>query len=177
MGGNRFERLTPRQRECLRLVRDLQSTKQIAATLGIRPGTVNGYLDDAVAVLGAQDRRNAALEFANYERLDPEKFGGDSNRFEHDSSGDPTFGAGRVGQAATQNRVQEERVPFEVIPERSVPRQSQLPWSQGGSRNELTLSQRAFWVIAIALAIMMVFGSFIAAFEGISRIGWASHTE
>lgn len=174
MGGNRFERLTPRQRECLRLVRELQSTKQIAATLGIRPGTVNGYLDEAVAVLGASDRRSAALEFHAYEQSSPGKLGGESIRFEPNNPIGPRSEPGSDALTSAPNRVQETRVEFEVIPERQAIRPSPLPWSQGGNRNDLTLAQRGFWVIAIALAIIVAFGSFVAAFEAIGRIGWTA---
>jgi len=177
MRDNRFERLTPRQRDCLRLVRELQSTKQIATMLGIRPGTVNGYLDEAVTILGAADRRSAALEFGRHEGPRPERIGGDSIRFEYYGLIDPTHSVGSIGQAAAVNVVQDERVRFEATQEQLASRRLQLPWSEGGNRNELTLTQRAFWGVIIALAIIIAFGSFVAAVEGIARIGRVTYRQ
>jgi DNA-binding CsgD family transcriptional regulator len=59
--------LSPRQAECLRRVRALQSTDEIARDLKISPGTVNGYIRDAIAALGARDRRHAALIYEEAE--------------------------------------------------------------------------------------------------------------
>lgn len=53
--------LSTRQRECLRLVWSRRATsKEIAAELGIGKGTVDKYIADAVELLGARDRRQAA---------------------------------------------------------------------------------------------------------------------
>lgn len=62
--------LSPRQAECLRRVRALQSTGEIARDLNISTGTVNGYIKDAIVTLGARDRRHAALIFAEMDDAD-----------------------------------------------------------------------------------------------------------
>lgn len=54
------ESLTPRQVECLRLVWERRTSKEIAAELGLSKGTVDTYIFEAVAVLGARNRREAA---------------------------------------------------------------------------------------------------------------------
>ncbi|WP_404373725.1 helix-turn-helix transcriptional regulator [Sphingomonas sp. MMS24-J45] len=64
--------LSPRQAECLRRVRALQSTDEIARDLQISTGTVNGYIREAVVALGARDRRHAALIFESVESPDVE---------------------------------------------------------------------------------------------------------
>ncbi len=62
-----LERLTPRERDCLRLVaRHLQS-KEIARRLNISEHTVDGYLREACRRLGASNRREAARRFADHE--------------------------------------------------------------------------------------------------------------
>ncbi|WHO39406.1 helix-turn-helix transcriptional regulator [Sphingobium sp. AP49] len=61
-----FDRLTPRECECLLMVRDLKSSEDIARALDIRPGTVNTYIRDAVTKIGARDRRHAALLYADH---------------------------------------------------------------------------------------------------------------
>lgn len=70
MPGSNRPPLSPRQAECLRRVRALQSTDEIARDLDISAGTVNGYVREAVAILGARDRRHAALLFAEMDQAD-----------------------------------------------------------------------------------------------------------
>ena len=62
-----FASLTPRERDCLRGVRALQGSGEIARDLGIAAGTVDTYLGTAKVKLGARDRKHAALLFAEYE--------------------------------------------------------------------------------------------------------------
>lgn len=172
----RFERLTPRQRECLRLVRDLQSTKQIAITLGIKPATVNGYLDDAVALLGARDRRAAALAFADFEKSSPENIRGESIRFELNIRPDPSSALGNEEPLTSASPMREDRVEFDPRVSGPTSRRSSRPWSVGGMRNDLTMTERLLWCLAIATAMLVAFGSLVGTFEAISRIGWAMHS-
>ncbi|MEG8023357.1 LuxR C-terminal-related transcriptional regulator [Sphingomonas aurantiaca] len=67
----RIDRLSNRHRDVLRGVAALRKTKQIAADLGIAPGTVDGYIAEAVRILGATDRGDAARMLARHERADP----------------------------------------------------------------------------------------------------------
>ena len=53
------EQLTPRERECLRLVSGHLSSKEIARQLAISQHTVDGHLDEARRKLGAATRRDA----------------------------------------------------------------------------------------------------------------------
>lgn len=64
-----FTTLTPRERECLRGVRALLGSGQIARQLGIATGTVDAYLATAKVKLGARDRKHAALLFAEHESI------------------------------------------------------------------------------------------------------------
>ena len=57
---DRLQRLTPRQKDCLRLVaRGLQS-KSIARELGISPLRVDKHISDSRKILGVSDRAEAA---------------------------------------------------------------------------------------------------------------------
>lgn len=58
--SSRFDQLTPRQVECLRLTYERKTSKEIAVLLGISGGTVDGYIAEAVRVLRARNRRDAA---------------------------------------------------------------------------------------------------------------------
>jgi DNA-binding CsgD family transcriptional regulator len=71
MASPPFARLSPRQRDCLRLVADLKDSQQIGYELGISPRTVDGYLRDAVALLGAHNRRHAASLLREHEATRP----------------------------------------------------------------------------------------------------------
>ena len=70
LGGDdtRFERLSPCQRQCLRLVYDRKKSGQIATALGLSVGTIHGYCNDAVRTLGARDRIDAAEQFVAWEK-------------------------------------------------------------------------------------------------------------
>jgi len=53
-------RLTPQERECLRLVAQQRSSKEIASELGISKASVDTYCNRARAKLGVASRRDAA---------------------------------------------------------------------------------------------------------------------
>ena len=62
-----FDGLTPRERECLRLVAQHHRSKEIARLLNISKSTVDKHIDSARDRLGAPDRRTAALALAAHE--------------------------------------------------------------------------------------------------------------
>jgi DNA-binding CsgD family transcriptional regulator len=68
MTERRTELLTPRERECLRLVDQHLSSKQIARELGMSKTSVDTYCDRARRKLGVTDRYTAARMVAADER-------------------------------------------------------------------------------------------------------------
>jgi DNA-binding CsgD family transcriptional regulator len=62
-----LELLTARERECLRLVHAHHNSKQIARTLGIKPGTVDKHCENAARKLAVENRVAAALVLAAVE--------------------------------------------------------------------------------------------------------------
>lgn len=62
-----FDALTPRERECLRLVARHHQSKEIARLLNITKSTVDKHIDSAKARIGAANRRAAALALLAYE--------------------------------------------------------------------------------------------------------------
>ncbi|WP_271067828.1 helix-turn-helix transcriptional regulator [Caulobacter sp. NIBR1757] len=62
-----FEFLTPRERECLRLVARHHQSKEIARLLNISKSTVDKHIDRARERIGATDRRAAALALVAHE--------------------------------------------------------------------------------------------------------------
>ena len=64
--AERVARLTPGQLDCLRLVDQLLSSKEIAAELKISPHTVDQRIRQALATLGVERRAQAARIVAQY---------------------------------------------------------------------------------------------------------------
>src|SRR3954447_19120056 len=62
----RVDRLTPGQLDCLRLVDQLLSSKEIATELQISPHTVDQRIRQALATLGVERRAQAARTVAQY---------------------------------------------------------------------------------------------------------------
>ena len=119
--------LSPRQRDCLRLVWERQATsKEIARDLGISKHTVDGYIAEAVELLGARDRRDAAaIAFGHLPRT---------------ASGDDRLG----GAAADSDGAS--------MPASTNPPALPLPWrSRHRPHNSLTLAQTIGWIAIIAV--------------------------
>lgn len=72
MGGNQLGESAPNlpegQKICLRLVARGMSSKEIAQKTGLAPLTVDTYLKQAMARLGASNRREAARKLLEYEQ-------------------------------------------------------------------------------------------------------------
>lgn len=65
----RWERLTDKQRECLDLLLERKTSKQIARLLGIAKPTVDQRLTAARNILGARDRDETALAYGRLKHL------------------------------------------------------------------------------------------------------------
>jgi DNA-binding CsgD family transcriptional regulator len=66
-----FEKLTPREREILRLIAAHLQSKEIARALGLSPKTVEMHVLSARRRLSGMSRRDAALAFVAWEAEDP----------------------------------------------------------------------------------------------------------
>src|SRR3954469_23148432 len=64
-------RLTPRERECLRLVAQHMHSKEIGRALDLSPFTVDKYIESACERLGVRSRREAARMFIEQSSDDP----------------------------------------------------------------------------------------------------------
>lgn len=130
--------LTPRERECLRLVYERRTTKEIARDLALSPGTVFRYIKDAQTKLDAPNRRVAAEMVHHFEAVGrpPMEMGGSGDWVE--PSGEPAPSEGHS-----------------LLPETT----SWLPIRKRGSQhNDLSPSTRIAWVFAIAFALAIGFG-------------------
>ncbi|UAL10763.1 helix-turn-helix domain-containing protein [Caulobacter segnis] len=66
-----FDKLTPREREILRLIAAHLQSKEIARALGLSPKTVEMHVLSARRRLSGMSRRDAALAFVAWEGEDP----------------------------------------------------------------------------------------------------------
>lgn len=182
----RFDRLSKRHRECLRGVRALKGSKEIAASLGIEKSTVDGYLTEAVRILGARNRRDAALMLGDHEAeriavgdpmpLDPgeivfemgkpapSKMGGDSARLAAapaDLPPAPSPDDTLVRQpGATGEQPSAARAPG-----------IRLPFRRKGQRgNDLSVGDRLIWIQAIVLGIAVGFGMLMSGLQALTSL-------
>jgi len=68
---DRISKLSDTQKKCLRLAAEGRSSKEIAPVIGLSYNTVNMYLSRAASTLGAENRRQAARIFSDFERQPP----------------------------------------------------------------------------------------------------------
>lgn len=166
MDQSAFSRLSKRQVECLRSVLELKGSKEIAAELGIAKATVDSYLAEAVAILGARDRKTAARMFGEYERGCPDLIGGDSVRVDAGTPNAPIaesvsegarLGAGAGGEATL----------LSAPPDRSwTP-----PYRKGGSlRNPLTTFQRTLWIVIGAVLLAVLLAATVNIIDALGRL-------
>ena len=167
MGGvmdpTRIPQLSKRHRECLRLVRDLGGSKEIAIQLGITKNTVDSYLREAVAILGASNRRQAALGFATYEAAQPpHQITGDSTRVDAEPQTSALF-----SQAV--NAVVDAPVGFAGVTP-SADWRPPLPFREKGSQyNDLTTGQRLIWILVGALVSALLLAATINIADALIR--------
>jgi DNA-binding CsgD family transcriptional regulator len=175
MNADRINRLTDKQRECLRLVYRHMETKEIARVLGLSPDGVTQRIKTAMKTLGVDRRRDAARILAEAEGLGsypphvhpprdiapaPEPV-----MFAPSIEGERQYGATSVGA------MREEQAAFEAAPSlRSRGLQLPLP-IRGGRPNDLNSWHRLGWILAVMLMIAFMFGVFLAGLEALSRLG------
>lgn len=149
---SRIERLSPRMRQCLARVYARRTTKEIAGDLGLSPGTVDGYIAEAVRLLGARNRVDAAERLHAAEadvgndapcNLDPRSAGV--------SVAPP---AAPVGEdSATAGR----RLPLPIR-------------TQGVPGNDLSIVQRIGWILVLAIGIAVGIGGVANALRLVSDV-------
>ena len=167
----RVARLSAGQLDCLRLVNEHLSSKEIAVELGISPHTVDQRIRGALHILGVERRAQAARIVAQY--------CGPYQRLIHQSSyiepdgleGHPDDAvrhqirhADRAGEVEGAGfRTEQRAVTF-------VP-SLQLPFAtRSNPRNEMSVGQRLFWIAAIAIGSAFSAGMYLAGLESLARL-------
>ncbi len=169
--AERIGKLSSGQLDCLLLVDQLLSSKEIAAELRISPHTVDQRIRHALATLGVERRAQAARIVARHK--------GPYQRLIHQSpyipaspqSGQPEAAvshqirhADRAGRAGGAGFLTEQR-PASIWPS------LQLPFStRSNPRNEMSVGLRLFWIVAIAIGAAFSAGMYLAGLESLSRL-------
>ena len=170
--ADRVAKLTEGQLDCLRLVDEHLSSKEIAVELGISPHTVDQRIRQALHVLGVPRRQQAARIVSHhcepYQRLihqppyieaarpTGDERGAISNQIRH---------AGRAGKAPGSPG-------FKTEQKRELSWSSlQLPFAtRSHPRNEMSVGLRLLWILMIAAGAAFSAGMYLAGLESLSRL-------
>lgn len=169
--AGRVARLSAAQLDCLRLVDQHLSSKEIAAELHISPHTVDQRIRGALHILGVERRTQAARLVAHhcgpYQRLihqppyvEPDRStvqpaGTVSNQIRH---------ADRAGGAGAAGFITEQR-PTSFRPS------LQMPFAtRSNPRNEMSVGQRLLWIVLISTGAAFSAGMYLAGLESLARL-------
>jgi DNA-binding CsgD family transcriptional regulator len=169
--AERVARLTPGQIDCLRLVDQLLSSKEIAAELKISPHTVDQRIRQALGILGVSRRNQAARLVSQYsgpyQRLihQPPYIPADEQSGQPDAAvSNQIRHAGRAGESGGAGFLTEQRPA-------SFRSSLQPPFAtRSNPRNEMSVGQRLFWIAAIAIGAAFSAGMYLAGLESLSRL-------
>jgi DNA-binding CsgD family transcriptional regulator len=169
--AQRVARLTPGQLDCLRLVDQHLSSKEIAAELGISPHTVDQRVRQALQILGVERRTQAARLVAQYsgpyQRLihqPPYIEPAAPNGHPEAAVGHQIRHADRAGGAGGSGFLTEQR-PASFWPSLQPPFAT-----RSNPRNEMSVGQRLFWIVAIAIGAAFSAGMYLAGLESLARL-------
>jgi len=169
--AQRVAKLTPGQLDCLMLVDQHLSSKEIAAELNISPHTVDQRIRGALHTLGVSRRQQAARIVARhkgpYQRLihqtphvaipasDPQPAGAVSHQIRH---------ADRAGEAGGPSFKTEQRAGASWS---SLP----LPFAtRSHPRNEMSVALRLLWIVVISTGAAFSAGMYLAGLESLARL-------
>jgi DNA-binding CsgD family transcriptional regulator len=167
----RVARLSAGQLDCLRLVDQHLSSKEIAAELNISPHTVDQRIRGALQILGVERRTQAARIVARqsgpYQRLihQPPYVEPDARTRQPVGAVSPQIRhADRVGGVGTSGFITEQR-PGQFRPFLQPPFAT-----RSNPRNEMSVGQRLLWIILIATGAAFSAGMYLAGLESLARL-------
>ena len=176
-GPSSVSRLTSGQLDCLRLVDQHLSSKEIAIELGISSHTVDQRIRGALHILGVERRSQAARlvaqELGPYQRLihQSSHIEASPNSDQFDAAvGFQIRHADRAGEASGSGFNTEQKPGFNwsSLP---LPFATTLPFAtRSHPRNELSVGQRLLWIVLIAIGATFAAGMYLAGLESLSRM-------
>ena len=169
--AQQIARLSPGQLDCLRLVDQHLSSKEIAAELHISPHTVDQRIRRPSQILGVERRTQAARIVAQYsgpyQRLihqSPYIPAGDQTGHPEAAVSHQIRHADRAGEAGGAGFLTEQR-PASFWPSLQPPFAT-----RSNPRNEMSVGQRLFWIAAIAIGAAFSAGMYLAGLESLARL-------
>ena len=164
-------RLSPGQLDCLKLVNEHLSSKEIAAELKISPHTVDQRIRQALRILGVDRRQHAARIVSHYsepyQRLihqPPHIEGEAAPGHPADAVGFQIRHADRAGEASNLGFKTEQRP-------RSSWSSLPLPFAtRSQPRNEMSVGFRLVWIVLIAMGATFSAGMYLAGLESLARM-------
>jgi len=167
----RVGRLSTGQLDCLLLVDQHLSSKEIAAELHISPHTVDQRIRQALAILGVERRTQAARIVAQakgpYQRLIHQSSyipAGEQTGHPQAAVSHQIRHADRAGEAGGAGFLTEQR-PASFWPSLQPPFAT-----RSNPRNEMSVGQRLFWIAAIAIGTAFSAGMYLAGLESLARL-------
>ena len=169
--AQRVARLTAGQLDCLRLVDQHLSSKEIASELRISPHTVDQRIRQALGILGVERRTQAARIVAQFKEP--------YQRLIHQSPYIETAPQPAQPEAAVSHQIRHADRAGEVGGAGFLTEQRpasfwpllQPPFAtRSNPRNEMSVGQRLFWIAAIAIGAAFSAGMYLAGLESLARL-------
>lgn len=171
-----INKLTARQRDCLRLVLQHMQSKEIGRELGISPMTVDNHFRSAIQTLGVANRLEAARLLEAYERPEPSQRLTSQPRAIVPPVERPMIRPSTAigdGHGDYVSALREDQVPYLTYRETGLT-DFPLPIpTRGKPRNELTISQRLFWIAVLIGGMGLGTGALLSGFAALSNIALA----
>jgi DNA-binding CsgD family transcriptional regulator len=173
--SSRVANLSQGQIDCLLLVDQHHSSKEIAVRLGISPHTVDQRIRGALEKLGVERRGEAARLVAAaispgddaYQRLihqSPHIDAGAGSGHPEGAVSHQIRHAGRAGEVVPPGIITEQRPEGFGSP-------LQLPFAtRSHPSNEMSIVQRLLWIVLIAMGAAFSAGMYLAGLESLSRL-------
>jgi DNA-binding CsgD family transcriptional regulator len=165
-----LKRLSPRQVECLSLVAQNHSSKEIARLLKLSVHTVNSYISEGVEALGLSNRREAArlIQSRQHEIEHPYIIGSESMRVT-----DPAI--------LLDELVGDELVSHLVISELSSDKKNEVEivtdaffgfhlFRGARSHNTLSIVDRVIWIVSVAVGLAVLLSTSVMVIDTITRL-------
>ena len=173
-GARRVAKLTPGQLDCLLLVDQHLSSKEIAAQLNISPHTVDQRIRNALQTLGVERRTQAARLVAQAQAFSKDPY----QRLIHQSPHvEPTAAEGQSVGAVRQQIRHADRAGKAGDPgfntEQKFASWSSLPLpfaTKSHPRNEMSVGLRLLWIVLIATGAAFSAGMYLAGLESLARL-------
>lgn len=170
VGEERLAKLTRGQLDCLLLVDQHLSSKEIAAELNISPHTVDQRIRVALQTLGVERRTQAARLVARqhepYQRLIHQSPYIETEPVPEQSEGAVSIQirhADRAGETGGPGlKTEQSSAPWPSLP---------LPFAtRSHPRNEMSVGLRLLWIFLIATGAAFSAGMYLAGLESLARL-------